>query len=87
MVVKPENGAFLAQLRPPNAGFKQNCPKNDLLSAGFLRQNRSRCRTEGAHSPKHYKNRVPETPQKICGLGRRPLSEKIWVGFGLSVGL
>ena len=42
-----------------------------------------RCRTEGARNAKHYKNRGPETLKKICGLGRRPLSEKVWVGLGL----
>ena len=87
MALKPENGAVFAKLRPPNAGFKQKRPKNGLLSAGFLRGWPSRCRTEGVQIAKHYKNRGPEALKKICGLGRRLLSEKVWVGLGLALGL
>ena len=85
--LKLENGAFLATLRPPNAGFKQKHAKNGLLSAGFSRRRPSRCRTEGVQRAKHYKNRGPETPKKVKSLGRRPLSEKVWVGLGLPLGL
>ena len=70
-------------MRPQNAGFKQKRPKNGLLSAGVLRRRPSRCRTEGVKSAKHYKNRAPEAPKKVNRLGRRPLSEKVWVGLGL----
>ena len=84
MALKPENGAFLAKVRPPNAGFKQKRPKNGLLSAGFSRPRPSRCRTEGVQSAKHYKNRGPDASKKIWRLGRRPLSEKVWVGLGSS---
>ena len=84
--LKPENGAFLAKSRPQNVGFKQTCAKNGLLSAGFSPRRPSRCRTEGVRRAKHYKNRGPATPEKVKSLGRRPLSEKVWVGL-LSLGL
>ena len=79
MALKPEKGAFLATFRPQNAGFKQKLSPNDLLSAGFLRQGPSRCRTEGAQSAKRYKNRGPEAPKKVNRLGRRPLRQMFWL--------